>query len=95
MKLVSVKKSDREGKKYVAEFLMDSGRTKHVHFGASGYTDYTLGATHEQREHYRTRHKKEDWTNPTTAGALSRFILWGDSRNLQMNIRAFKSRFNL
>jgi len=95
MKLVSVKKSDREGKKYVAEFLMDSGRTKHVHFGASGYTDYTLGATPEQREHYRTRHKKEDWTNPTTAGALSRFILWGDSRNLQMNIRAFKSRFNL
>ena len=95
MKLVSVKKSDREGKKYVAEFLMDSGRTKHVHFGASGYTDYTLGATPEQREHYRTRHKKEDWTNPTTAGALSRFILWGDSRNLQMNIRAFKSRFKL
>ena len=95
MKLVSVKKSDREGKKYVAEFLMDSGRTKHVHFGASGYTDYTLGATPEQREHYRTRHKKEDWTNPTNAGALSRFILWGDSRNLQMNIRAFKSRFNL
>ena len=76
MKLVSVKKSDREGKKYVAEFLMDSGRTKHVHFGASGYTDYTLGATPEQREHYRTRHKKEDWTNPTTAGALSPCLLY-------------------
>ena len=95
MKLVSVKKSDREGKKYVAEFLMDSGRTKHVHFGATGYKDYTLGATDEQREHYRTRHKKDLETgDPTRAGFLSYYLLWS-GRNLQSNIRAFKSRFNL
>jgi len=95
MKLVSVKKSDRDGKKYVAEFLLDTGRTKTIHFGASGFTDYTLNATDEQREHYLTRHKKEDWNNPTTAGALSRWLLWGNSHSLQTNITAFKRRFHL
>ena len=95
MKLVSVKKSDRDGKKYVAEFLLDNGRTKHTHFGATGYVDYTHGATDEQRDHYLTRHKKEDWNNPTTAGALSRWLLWGNSHSLQTNITAFKRRFHL
>lgn len=30
-----------------------------------------------------------------TAGSLSRWILWGDSINLETNIRSFKKKFNL
>jgi len=96
MKLVSVKPSDREGKKLVAEFLMDNGRTKHTHFGAVGYTDYTKGASDETRDHYRARHKKDLQTNdPTKAGFLSYYLLWGDSHNLQTNIASFKRKFHL
>lgn len=95
-KLISVKPSTREGKKLVAEFLMPNGRTKHTHFGATGYTDYTKGASTETREAYRNRHKKDLETNdPTKAGFLSYFILWGDSRSVSTNVSAFKRRFGL
>ena len=96
MKLVSVKPSDRQDKKFVAEFLMPDGRKKHTHFGASGYTDYTLGASKETRDAYRTRHKKDLETNdPTRAGFLAMSILWGDSRSLNTNIAAYKKKYGL
>ena len=95
-KLISVKPSDREGKKLVAEFLMSNGRKKHTHFGATGYTDYTKGASVETREAYRTRHKKDlDTNDPTKAGFLSFYILWGDSRSVSTNVSAFKRKFGL
>ena len=95
-KLISVKPSDRTGKKYVAEFLMSNGRKRHTHFGATGYTDYTKGASDETRTAYRARHKKDLETNdPTKAGFLSYFILWGDSRSVPTNVSAFKQRFGL
>lgn len=96
MKLVSVKPSDRQGKKFVAEFLMPNGRKKHTHFGAAGYTDYTLGASKETRDAYRTRHKKDLETNdPSMAGYLSYYILWGDSRSVPTNVAAYKKKYNL
>jgi hypothetical protein len=58
--------------------------------------DYTLKGDKEQRERYRTRHKKDLATkDPTRAGFLSYYLLWGDSTSLQENIRAFRSRFGL
>jgi len=42
------------------------------------------------------RHRaNEDWNKPDTAGALSRWILWGDSTSIQKNIADFKKRFSL
>jgi hypothetical protein len=50
----------------------------------------------KRRENYIKRHEKnEDWNNPMTAGALSRFLLWGPSTNLHTNIHLFKKRFGL
>ena len=95
-KLVSVKRSSQQGKKWVAEFLMPNGRTKHTHFGATGYLDYTTGNSAERREEYRRRHEKDLETNdPTRAGFLSMWILWGSSTSMERNIETFKRQFHL
>jgi len=95
-KLISVKRSDREGKKWVAEFKMADGGLRHTHFGGAGYTDYTRGASDEQRTRYRERHHKDLLSkDPTSAGLLSHYILWGPSRSMERNIQIFKREFSL
>ena len=80
----------------MAKFETDTGRTRRVHFGARGMDDYTKTHDTEQRTRYRTRHAKDLKTgDPTKAGFLSYYILWGDSTSLQQNISAYKKRFNL
>jgi hypothetical protein len=93
-KLVSIKKSLRKNKKFMATFYVD-GKLKKTHFGAEGYDDYTLGAIDKKRDAYRARHKGDRINDPFTAGALSYHLLWGDSRSLIENIEAFKDKFNL
>jgi len=96
MKLISITPSSSPGKKLMAKFLTDTGREKTTHFGSSGMDDYTLTQDKEQRERYRTRHKKDLETgDPTRAGFLSFWILWGDSTSRAANIAAYKKRFNL
>jgi len=90
-----VKKSDKPGKKLMAIFTKDNGRTKTTHFGSAGSDDYTITKDKEQRKRYLDRHRKnENWNNYMSAGALSRWILWsGPSRS--QNIKNFKKRFVL
>jgi hypothetical protein len=96
MKLIDIKKSDREKKKYMAIFEDEKGKRKTTHFGAKGMDDYTLTGDKEARKRYRERHKKDLATkDPTRAGYLSYFILWGDSTSLNKNIADYKKRFNL
>lgn len=95
-KLVSVVSSDRPGKKMKATFKdTETGRTKVTHFGASGMDDYTRTHDKEQRARYRERHAKDLKGDPTRAGYLSMYILWGNSTSIRDNISAYKSRFNL
>lgn len=95
MKLVSIQPSAKADKKYVANFE-DKGRSKTIHFGSKGMDDYTITKDKEQRERYLTRHRaNENWNKPDSAGALSRWILWGDSTSINKNIAVFKKRFNL
>jgi hypothetical protein len=96
MKLLELKESTKPGKKMMAVFETDGGRKKTTHFGASGMDDYTITKDKEQRDRYRTRHKKDLETgDPTRAGFLSYYILWGDSTSRAANISAYKKRFNL
>lgn len=96
MKLVSVKPATNGKNKYTATFLQDNGRIKQTQFGAKGMDDYTLTQDKEQRERYRARHKKDLATkDPTRAGFLSYYLLWGDSTSFAQNLRDFKSRFSL
>jgi len=93
---VVIKKSDKPGKKLVAVFTKDNGRTKKTYFGAAGMDDYTITKDKEQRKRYRSRHKKDLSTGDyTRAGYLSWYILWGDSTSRRDNISAYKKRFNL
>lgn len=94
MRTVNIKKSNNPKKKYVAIFDID-GKKKTVHFGSAGSSDYTINKDNERRQRYLDRHRaNENWQNPLTAGALSRWILWGDSTSIEQNIKSFKKKFN-
>jgi hypothetical protein len=96
MKLLSIKPSTKADKKLMATFENDNGRTKTTHFGASGMDDYLHTRDKAQRDRYRTRHAKDLQTgDPSRAGHLSYYILWGESTSLQTNIASYKRRFNL
>jgi hypothetical protein len=95
MKLVSIHHATNGKSKYTAVFD-NNGRRKTVNFGAKGMDDYTLTHNEEQRKHYRARHSKDlNTRNPTRAGFLSYYILWGDSTSIHENINAYKRRFHL
>jgi hypothetical protein len=95
-KLLRVVQSPKSDKKWRAVFQTEKGREKNVDFGARGMEDYTQHKDKERRERYRSRHKKDLETgDPTRAGFLSYYILWGESTSFQENLRAFKTRFGL
>lgn len=94
MRLIEIVKSKTKGKKYDAIFEHD-GKKKRVAFGAAGYEDYTTHKDPERRLRYIARHKaREDWSNPMTPGALSRFILW-EEPDLAKAIAKYKRMFNI
>jgi len=95
MKLESVHPAHDGVHKYVATFDTD-GRKKRTKFGAQGMDDYTKTHDKTQRTRYIKRHQKDMTTgDPTRAGYLSRYLLWGESTSMMENLRRFKNRFNL
>ena len=108
IKSLLIKKSDKPDKKYMAIFLVNNEKVKTIHFGSKNMRDFTLINDKSSKwylpkvldrnvvkDSYLRRHEKnEDWTNPMTAGALSRWILW-DKKTLASSIKAFKKRFKL
>ena len=92
---VVIKKSNKEGKKLMAIFKLENGRTRTTHFGADGMSDYTKHRDDERKNRYLNRHRKnENWSAPMTAGALSRWILW-NKETRAASIADYKRRFNL
>lgn len=69
---------------------------KTIHFGASSGKTYIDHGDKKKREAYLARHKvNENWNNPYSAGALARFLLWGDSTSLDANHSAFMRKFGV
>lgn len=97
MKLIAVVKQPNHKKKFKATFELDDGKTKIVRFGTSSNYVSNPAKTKQHRENYIKRHKanNEDFFDPLTAGALSRWILWGESRSFASNVIDFKRKFNL
>ena len=88
-------KSPIAGKKWRV-YLSDGEHERHVDFGATGYEDYTQHHDKERRQRYRDRHQKDlETEDPTRAGFLSYYILWGDSTSFERNLSAFKRKFSL
>jgi hypothetical protein len=96
MKLVEVITSPNPEKKWRAVFESDTGRRKHTDFGAAKMNDYTITGDKEARARYRERHAKDLKTNdPTRAGFLSYYLLWGESKNKRSNLAAYKREFGV
>jgi len=94
MELLSITKSDKPGKKMVATFR-NGNLLKHTYFGAAGMDDYTKKGDEAQKARYLTRHaRNENWSDPQSAGALSRYILW-NKPTVSASIADYKSKFNL
>jgi hypothetical protein len=96
VKLISIKPSTKADKKYMATFETDKGRTKTTHFGAKGMGDFIKsGGDEKKKAAYIARHKvNENFNDPTTAGALSRWILW-NKPTLSASIADYRRRFNI
>jgi hypothetical protein len=75
--------------KWVAEF--DDGTQ--TRFGAAGMDDYTITKDEKRRTLYLIRHaKNENWRDPKSAGALSRWILW-NLPTIEASLRDYRRRF--
>jgi hypothetical protein len=91
IKLVSVKKSNRSGKKLMATFEIKN-KKRIIHFGFSGMSDNTKHKNKERRNRYISRHRKDLGTgDPTRAGYLSMFILW-NKNTLSASIADYRRR---
>jgi hypothetical protein len=88
--LIGLKKANDGKHKLIAVF----SNGKEVKFGASGYSDYTLHKDKERRDRYRQRHAKDLLTkDPYRPGFLSYYILWGDSIDLNTNVKNYNRMF--
>lgn len=100
MKLVSIKKATDGKHKYTAVFDID-GKSKTTHFGATGYKDFiqyskeSSEVAEKHKKSYIARHSKtEDWTDPTKAGTLSKYLLWSE-KTFTSSLAKYKKHFNL
>lgn len=99
---VTISRSSNPKKKLMAVFTDSEGnKIKTTHFGQRGASDYTKHGDKERMKRYLERHgggtttsTKEDWEDPTTAGALSRWILW-NKPSLSSSFADYKRRFGL
>ena len=94
MKLLTIRPSTLKGKRLTATFI-NGKQTITTHFGLDTGQTYIDHKDDAKRLAYIARHRpNEDWNDPTTAGSLSRYILW-EKPTLYQSIRAFKMKFNL
>ena len=67
-----------------------------VHFGATGYQDFTQHGDETRKASYLARHKaREDWTlaGAETAGFYARWLLW-NRPSLAQSIADINRRFS-
>jgi len=93
LKLKTIRRSHRPEKKFDAVFEKD-GKEKIVPFGAKGYSDFTKHKDVTRRTRYLKRHRGmgENWNDPSSAGALSRWILW-NKPSFKASLADYKRRF--
>jgi hypothetical protein len=94
LKLKAIRKSHIAEKKFDAVFIKPDGREIVQPFGQKGYSDFTKHKDVTRRARYLRRHRGmgEDWNKPTSAGALSRWILW-NKPTFKSSLADYKRRF--
>lgn len=95
IKFLGLQRSSNPEKKYMATFEVD-GRERTTHFGQAGARDYPSHPEmirDARKKAYDSRHKPtEDWSDPTSAGALSKWILW-NKPTVSASLADYKRRF--
>jgi hypothetical protein len=87
---MQIKNSTRKDKRYMAIFR----NGKIVHFGLKDGSTYIDNKDKNKRDAYIARHQvRENFNDPYSAGALSRWLLWGDYATLDKNHIAFMKKF--
>jgi hypothetical protein len=96
LRLKTIKRSHNPEKKWDAVFVKANGREIVQPFGQKGYSDFTKHKNVTRKQRYIARHARmhEDWTDPTRAGTLSRFILW-NKPTLRASVRSYRKRFHV
>jgi hypothetical protein len=96
LRLKTLRRSHNKAKKWDAVFEKPDGSTKTVPFGQKGYSDFTKHRDTQRRGRYLERHARmgENWDDPTTPGALSRWILW-NKKTLRASLKDFKRRYHV
>tara|TARA_X000000950_G_C13834698_1_gene627664 strand:- start:272 stop:1054 length:783 start_codon:yes stop_codon:yes gene_type:complete len=92
-----LQKSTNSKKKWMVTIFKDGNKVKTVHFGATGYSDYTIHKDKNRMGRYDNRHKsRENWTisGITTAGFWSKWILWSKP-SLSGAITYTKNKFGI
>ena len=96
MKLLVAKRDPKGDSEFVAVFQRSDGKKNTIRFGTASYYVSNPDKTKQDRSAYIARHKvNEDFNDPMSRGALSRWLLWGESRSFAKNLAAFKKRFNV
>lgn len=89
--MYKLSQSPRLDKKYMV--ITPDGKT--IHFGARGYSDYTIHKDKIRRERYILRHvKNENWNNYNTPGFWARYLLW-NKPTISQSIRDMENRFGI
>jgi hypothetical protein len=94
---ITLTKSSNNINKFMISINKGEGRTKTIHFGAKGYSDYTIHKDPERMKRYISRHKsKENWTKSgiDTKGFWSRWLLWSEN-NINKAIKKINQKFSL
>lgn len=83
--------------KKLSVYASDGKTTKLVHFGATGYSDYTKHHDPARKKRYLDRHKQnENWAKSGlfTAGFWARWVLW-NHHTIESSVKDVQKRFNL
>ena len=96
LRLKTLRRSRNPAKKWDAVFEYPDGHTKTTAFGARGMSDFTKHKDVTRRARYLQRHSHmgENWNDPTTAGALSRWVLW-NKKTLKASLADYRKRFKV
>jgi len=88
-----LKKSNRKGKRFV--MIMQSLNHRH-HFGSDVGKTFIDHGDEKKKSAWIARHKQDKgWNNKHSGIYFSRHLLWGDSKNLNENIKSLEKKLNV
>ena len=88
-------KSSNKDKKYMVKFINQATKKINtIHFGATGYTDFTISKDTQKKESYIARHRYDNIDNPNYAGFYALNLLW-NKPTLKASINDTNRRYSI